>query len=393
MLKLSSRVASLKSSSIMDISNQAQELKAQGHDVISLAAGEPDFDTPEAIQNAATEAMHEGITRYTPAQGFLALREVLAEKITRENHFRVSPEEIIITAGAKHAIYLSLQCLAEAGDLVLVPTPAWVSYTPMIELTGASILPLPLYEEDGYRINVDRWKGMAIPPNARGILLNTPNNPTGVVYSREDLVRLVGWAMQRNLWILADEIYEKVLYDGAKHTSIASLGPEVRSCAVTVSGFSKSYCMTGWRLGWAVAEAGFIKKMSALQSQSNSHVTAFVQWAGITAAQLPAQQTDAMVAEFDKRRQYCMERLSQLSDYCTYVRPNGAFYFFVNFTKWLTTRKMSDVEFCKELLSKYHVGLVPGSSFGKEKCIRLSYATSLKQLEKAFNRIETYLSA
>ncbi len=390
-MKIASRVSGLKSSAIMEISAKAGELKALGKDVISLAAGEPDFNTPEAIQAAATKAMADGITRYTPAPGFLALREAVAEHVTRENDFQVSPEEVIITSGAKHAIYLTLQCLVEAGDTVLVPTPAWVSYSPMIELSGATILPLPLFEEDGYRVNVDRWKGMAIPQNARGIILNSPNNPTGVVYTREDLVRLVGWAMQRNLWIMSDEIYEKILYDGAEHVSTASLGPEVKSNTITISGFSKSHCMTGWRLGWAIADKDLIKRMSALQSQSNSHVTAFVQWAALTAAKMPSDTVDQMVAAFDKRRRYCMERLDRMSEHLSYVRPNGAFYLFVNLSKFLSRKKISDVDFCRDLLAQQYLGVVPGSSFGKEKCIRLSYVTSQANLEKAFDRLEAYL--
>jgi len=391
MLKLSSRVNSLKSSSIMEISAKAQELKSRGHDVISLAAGEPDFNTPESIQKAATKAMADGITKYTPAQGFLALRETLAEMVTRENGFAVAPEDVIITCGAKHALYLALQCLVEPGDAILLPTPAWVSYTPMIELAGGQIIPLPLFEEDGFRPNVDRWKGMAIPPNAKGIILNSPNNPTGVVYDREDLIRLVGWALQRNLWIIADEIYEKILFDGIKHTSIAALGPEVRNHTITISGFSKSYCMTGWRMGWAIADRDLVKKMSALQSQSNSHVASMVQWAGITAAKLPKSNLDTLVQAFDKRRHYCMDRLNKLTDFLSYAKPNGAFYFFINLTKWLQSRKMNDIEFCRELLAKAHVGVVPGSAFGKEKYVRLSYATNQENLAKAFDRIENFL--
>lgn len=391
MLKFATRVNTLKSSSIMEISARAQELKSKGHDVISLAAGEPDFNTPEAIQNAATKAMAEGITRYTPSAGFTVLRETIAEKVTKENGYEVRPEEVIITSGAKHGIYLTLQCLLDPGDAVLIPTPAWVSYNPMIELAGASTIPLPLFEEDGYRPNVDRWKGMAIPPNVKGIIINSPNNPTGVTYTKEDLKALVGWAMQRNLWIMSDEIYEHIVYDGMKNTSVGSLGPEVKSKTITISGFSKSYCMTGWRFGWAIADKDVIKTMSALQSQSNSHVTAFVQWAAITAAKLPPQVVGGMVSEFDNRRKYCMERLDKLSDYLTYVRPTGAFYFFINFSKFLAPRKMSDSEFCKELLMKHYVALVPGSSFGKDNCIRISYAASKEQLQKAFDRIEEYL--
>jgi len=391
MLKFATRVQSLKSSSIMEISAKAQELKSKGIDVISLAAGEPDFNTPEPIQQAATKAMAEGITRYTPAPGFLALREVIAEMVTRENGYEVKPEEVTIVSGAKHGIYLTLQCLVEPGEAVLVPTPAWVSYSPMVELTGAHIIPLPLFEEDGYRPNVDRWKGLAIPSNAKGIIINSPNNPTGAVYTKEDLTKLVSWALQRNLWILSDEIYEKILYDGATHTSVSALGPEAKNCTVTISGFSKSYSMTGWRLGWTIAPKDFSTKLAALQSQSNSHTTSFVQWAAITAAKLPPTILQSMVHEFEARRQYCMNRLDALSPYLTYTKPHGAFYFFINLSKFLVPTKMSDVEFAKALLEKEYLGVVPGSSFGKENSMRISYATSIQNLEKAFDRLERFL--
>lgn len=392
-MKFANRINTLKSSSIMEIAARAQELKAQGHPVVSLAAGEPDFNTPEVIQNAATQAMKEGITRYTPAPGFLALRESIAELVTKENGFNVHPDEVVVTSGAKHAIYLTLQCLVDPGDAILVPTPAWVSYSPMVELAGASIIPLPLYEEDGYRPNVDRWKNMAIPPNAKGIILNSPNNPTGVVYTKEDLVKLTSWALQRNLWIMSDEIYEKILYDGAVHTSVAALGPEAKASTITISGFSKSYAMTGWRFGWTIADKEVSKKMAALQSQSNSHVTSFVQWAAITACKLPPTIVDNMVGEFAKRRKYCIDRLDKMSDFLTYTKPQGAFYFFINLNKFLAPRKMTDTEFCKELLNKYYVGAVPGSSFGKDNSLRISYATSIKVLEESFNRLETYFKS
>lgn len=392
-MKLSQRVLNLKSSAIMDISALALELKSKGHDVITLAAGEPDFNTPVAIQEAATQAMRDGITKYTPAAGFLALRAAVAAWVTEQNAFSVSPDEVVITAGAKHAIYLGLQCLLDPGDAVLLPTPAWVSYGPMIELCGAKVIPLPMFEEDGFRPNVDRWKNLAIPPNARGILLNSPNNPTGITYTREDLMRVVGWAMQRNLWILSDEIYEKILYDGVTHTSVAALGPEAKNVTLTISGFSKSYCMTGWRLGWAIGEPALVKKMADLQSQSNTHVTAFVQSAGIAATKLPVSEVKKMVEDFDKRRRYVMGRLDRLSSLVTYTRPNGAFYIFINLSKWLASKKITDVEFCRELLMTSYVGLVPGSFFGKDNTVRMSYATSLKQIETALDRIENFLKS
>jgi aspartate aminotransferase len=191
---------------------------------------------------------------------------------------------------------------------------------------------------------------------------------------------------------MSDEIYEKITYDGIKHTSVAALGPEVKDSTITISGFSKSYAMTGWRLAWAIAEKSLASKMSALQSQSNSHTTSFVQWAALTAAKLPPQIAGDMVKEFDQRRHYCMERLNKLSSVVSYAKPEGAFYFFLNLSKWLTARKMSDVEFCNELLHRYHVAAVPGSAFGQENCLRLSYANSLKNLEKAFDRLETFLT-
>ena len=392
MLKIANRVKALKSSSIMAISARAAELKSEGHEVISLAAGEPDFNTPELIQEAATKAMKDGITKYTPATGFQSLREAIAKKISVENGFPVDPEEVLITSGAKHGLYLALQCLVDPGEAILIPTPAWVSYSPMIELAGASVIPLPLYEEDGYRPNVERWKGMAIPPNAKGIIINSPNNPTGVVYSREELIKLTGWALQRNLWIISDEIYEKIIYDNLTHTSISALGPEAKKATITVSGFSKSYAMTGWRFGWVIADRPFIAKMASLQSQSNSHVTSFVQWAAITACTLPPEIGNFMVAEFDKRRRYCMDRLDKMGAHLSYSRPTGAFYIFINLSKWLIQKKMTDLEFCKELLNKEYVGVVPGSSFGKEHSIRISYATNIDNLKKAFDRIEAYLN-
>ena len=392
MLKIANRVKALKSSSIMAISARAAELKSEGHEVISLAAGEPDFNTPELIQQAATKAMKDGITKYTPATGFQSLREAIAKKISVENGFPVDPEEVLITSGAKHGLYLALQCLVDPGEAILIPTPAWVSYSPMIELAGASVIPLPLYEEDGYRPNVERWKGMAIPPNAKGIIIKSPNNPTGVVYSREELIKLTGWALQRNLWIISDEIYEKIIYDNLTHTSISALGPEAKKATITVSGFSKSYAMTGWRFGWVIADRPFIAKMASLQSQSNSHVTSFVQWAAITACTLPPEIGNFMVAEFDKRRRYCMDRLDKMGAHLSYSRPTGAFYIFINLSKWLIQKKMTDLEFCKELLNKEYVGAVPGSSFGKEHSIRISYATNIDNLKKAFDRIEAYLN-
>lgn len=393
MLHFAPRVDSLKSSATMDIASKAAELKSKGFDVIGLAAGEPDFDTPEVIRQAAEKALAEGITRYTPAPGFLTLREAIAKKMPQDYGFEATADEIVVTCGAKHAIYLALQCLVGPGDAVLLPTPAWVSYAPMIELSGGTVIPLPLHEEDGFRINVDRWKGLAIPPNARGIIINSPNNPTGAVYSRDQLKRLAGWAMQRNLWIMSDEIYDKITFDGHEHVSIAALGPEVKAMTITINGFSKSHCMTGWRLGWSVTTPELAKKMANLQSQSNSHVTSFVQWAGIAAAQLPNHDLEKMVVEFNARRLYCCERLDKLSKWVSYAKPEGAFYLFINLGKWLHERQMSDVDFCRNFLTSQYVGTVPGSAFGQKDYIRISYATSMANLKKAFDRLEIFLNA
>lgn len=375
----------------MDIAAQAAAMKSKGLDVVTLAAGEPDFNTPVEIQNAATQAMKDGITKYTPSSGFLKVREAIAEKVSRQNGFPVDPSEVLVTCGAKMGLYLALQCLVDPGDSVLVPTPSWVSYRSMIELSGGQMIPLPCLEQDGFGLNLERWRDLAIPSNARGILVNSPNNPTGMTYSREQLKLLTNWALQRGLWILSDEIYEHTLYDGAEHVSIASFGPEAKSHTITVSGLSKSHCMTGWRLGWAIAPKDLIQKMSALQSQSISHVTSFVQWAAMTALSMPASTIQKMNTEFDERRHYCMKRLDGMTQWLSYTRPNGAFYLFVNFSRFLTKVKMTDVELCRELLQKKYLATVPGSSFGQENFLRLSYANSIPNLEKAFDRIESFI--
>ncbi len=393
MLKVANRCDTLKSSSIMEISSKVSELKLQGFDVISLAAGEPDFNTPVEIQNAATAAMRDGITKYTPSAGFMVLRQAVAELVTRENDFQVDADQVVITCGAKHGLFLALQCLCNPGEAVLVPTPAWVSYGAMAELAGAYIIPLPLLEEDGFRPNVDRWKGMALPSNVKGIILNSPNNPTGAVYSKDDLMKLVTWAVARDLWIISDEIYEKIIYDGQKHFSVASLGPEVKDRTITISGFSKSHCMTGWRLGWALAEKHVAEKLSSFSSQSISHVTSFVQMGALTATKLPGSVVQKMVGEFDNRRKYVAGRLDKMREHVSYRMPQGAFYFFVNCTEFLCRKNMSDAEMCRDLLVKRHVGLVPGSSFGCERFVRLSYATSLENLRRALDRFEEYLNA
>lgn len=391
MLKVAERCQALKSSSIMEISAVANELKAQGFDVVSLAAGEPDFNTPVEIQNAATKAMQEGITKYTPAPGFLALRQAVAEKVSRENDFPVGSNEVVITCGAKHAIFLALQGLCNPNEAVLVPTPAWVSYGAMVELAGGYIIPLPLVPEDGFRPNVERWKGMALPSNVKGLILNSPNNPTGAVYSREEITRLVSWALSRDLWIISDEIYEKITY-GEPHVSVSSLGPEVRSRTVTVSGFSKSHCMTGWRVGWAICEKGLAEKLSAYSSQSISHVTSIAQMGALCAAKLSPAVVQRMVDEFDSRRRYVASRLDKMKG-VGYRMPTGAFYFFIDCTPFLSAKKMTDIEMCRDLLTKFHVGLVPGAAFGCDRYVRLSYATSMDNLRRALDRFESYLNA
>ncbi|MBI1860600.1 MAG: pyridoxal phosphate-dependent aminotransferase [Deltaproteobacteria bacterium] len=391
MLRFSQRCESLKSSSIMEISAKAAELKLQGFDVISLAAGEPDFNTPIEIQNAATKAMADGITKYTPAPGFLTLRQAVADHVTRENDFPVEPSEVVITCGAKHALYTAIQCLVNPGEAVLVPTPAWVSYGAIVELAGGYIIPLPLLEEDGFRPNVERWKGMALPSNVRGIILNSPNNPTGAVYSRDDLMKLVSWALSRDLWIISDEIYEKITYDQLRHVSVASLGPEVKGRTVTVSGFSKSHCMTGWRLGWTITEKDLAQKISAFTSQSISHVTSFAQMGALTAARMGHGVVDKMVSEFDARRQYVASRLDKWSGDVAYTMPHGAFYFFVKCSKLLSRKWVNDVQMCRDLLANQHIGLVPGASFGSSGYVRLSYATSMENLHRALDRFEDYL--
>ncbi len=394
MLKLSSRVDILKQSVTLEIDAKAKALQESGVDVVNLAAGEPDFDTPPSIKNAAIDALRKGFTKYSNSQGLPVLRKVISQFIETRRKFSVTPDEIIVTAGAKHAIFLALQCLIEPGDYVLLPIPAWISYVPCIELAGGKVIPLPLHGSNGFQIDLDEWKKMALPPTCRGIIINTPNNPTGVCLNYETLKALVAWAIQRNLWILSDEIYADIVFDGQKHFSIASLGSEeLRQCVITIDGLSKNSCMTGWRLGWAIATSELIKKMTAYQSHSNSHVATFVQMAALEAFNEYNVSLPSMVKEFDQRRRFCIKALDELSEYLSYTRPTGAFYFFINLSKWLTKKKMNDIEFCKRFLEKFHVGVVPGEAFGIKNHIRISYATSIENLKKGMARLGKFLES
>ncbi len=385
MWEFAKRTKGVNESETLAMSAKAAALKAAGHDVISLAAGEPDAPTPDPVQQAATDAMHRGFTRYAPPQGYLALREAIAAKTHRDYGYPVHPDEVFVTGGAKMALYLALQTLLDPGDSVLLPTPAWVSYRAMVELCGAQVIPIPLDESQHFALDLDKLKGCAVPLKTRGIILNTPHSPTGTVLTREELMRLAGWALQRNLWIMVDEVYDKLVYEG-NHVPMASLGPEVQSQTITINSFSKTYSMTGWRLGYAIAPKKVIAKMTAIQSQSLSHPTSFVQMAGIAALKLPQSHLEHMCKTFRERRDFCVARLNEVNPLMKFGVPHGAFYFFVDVQPWLQTFGKSDAEFCHYFLEKYHVGVVPGSAFGKDGYVRLSYASSLDQLKKGLSR-------
>ena len=371
------------------------ELKRQGKDIISLNVGEPDFATPDCIKAAGIKAIAENFTKYTPDNGILELRRAIAKKLREDNGIEYAPDEITTAVGAKQAVSSALMTIAGPGDEVLLPIPCWVSYTGMIRLAGATPVFVPIREDD-CGLDIEAIE-KAVTPNTKAIVICTPNNPTGAVYSGESLRRLAELAVKYDFFIVADEIYEKLVYDGAKHFSVASVSEEVRNRTITVNGMSKAYAMTGWRIGYAAARSDVIKGMTAVQSQTTSAASAISQKAAAAALQGPQHDLRDMVAEFKRRKDYVVGRLSAIPGIaCPDVK--GAFYVFPDVRlclgRSLGGRKIgSAVDLCEYLLDEALVAAVPGEAFHVPGKIRISYSNSMENLERALDRIEKALAA
>jgi len=383
-MQLSSRANSLTPSLSLSVDSKAKAMKSEGLDVCSFGAGEPDFDTPEHIKAAAIAALESGFTKYTPSSGIPELRQAIADKLQQENGISYKPSQIIVSTGAKHSCYNAILATCQPGDEVIIPSPYWLSYPEMVRLAGADPIFVQAKEENGWKITRDEFEN-AMTPRTKMIIINSPNNPTGAVYTREEIEGIAAVAAEEEILILADEIYEKLVYDGLEHVSIASLGPEFYDLTITVNGFSKAYAMTGWRLGYLGAPDPIARAIDSIQSHVTSNPCSFAQKGALAALNGDQQSVADMRDEFDMRRQYIVDRFAKISS-VSIVKPAGAFYVLANISKLgLTSQNFAD-----RLLSKANVSVVPGIAFGDDRTVRFSYATSLDVIKKGMDRFEDF---
>ncbi|HYQ48571.1 MAG TPA: pyridoxal phosphate-dependent aminotransferase [Thermodesulfovibrionales bacterium] len=387
---LSPRAQKIKPSPTLAIDSKAKAMKASGVDVVNFGVGEPDFDTPDNIKEAACRAIRDGFTKYTPVGGIDPLKDAIIEKFHSDNGITYKREEIVVSCGAKHSLYNIAQALYGPGDEVLIPSPYWVSYPDQVLLNDAQPVFVQTHEEDSFMVKPEALEA-SITGRTRALILNSPSNPTGMLYDRKTLEKIAELAVRHNFYVISDEIYEKLVYDGAVHISISSLGSEIRDKTIVVNGLSKSHAMTGWRLGFAAGPADVIKAMTNIQSQSTSNPTSITQKAAVEALRGPQDFIAVMRAEFDKRRTFVVNELNTVPGmHC--MTPNGAFYAFPNTAGIYGSRFgdrtiASSTDLALYLLEEAKVALVPGDAFGDDNYLRISYATSLEDIRKGIDRI------
>jgi aspartate aminotransferase len=382
--KISKAAASLAPSLTLAIDSKAKAMKAAGEDVVGFGAGEPDFDTPQHIKDAAAKALAGGFTKYTPSSGIPELREAIAEKFKRDNGLVYKPSQIIVSNGGKHSCFNVICATCEAGDEVIIPAPYWLSYPEMAKLAGAKPVIIETSDKTEFKVTPAQLRA-AITPNTRLFILNSPSNPTGSVYTPEEVKALGDICVEKNVLIMSDEIYEHLLYDGAKVKSVASFSQAHFDHTIVVHGFAKAWSMTGWRLGFLAAPEPIAKAIDAVQSHSTSNPCSFAQKGGVAALTGPQDHLKTWLVEFDKRRRRAHEMLSAMPG-ISCVNAKGAFYLFPNISQ--TGIKSS--EFCAKLLEQEKVAAVPGIAFGADDYIRLSYATSLANIEKGLERMAKF---
>jgi aspartate aminotransferase len=385
---ISKRIAKIAPSPTLFITAKAKALKKNGVDVISLSAGEPDFDTPDYIKKAAIKALADGQTKYTPTSGILELKNAICEKLWEDNNLKYSAEEILVSVGAKQCLYNIIQALINPNDEVLIPPPFWASYVEMVKLAGGkAIFP----KTKNFKIDLAEFSKF-ITPKTKLLILNSPGNPAGAVYEKNELEKIAGLCVKNNIFVLSDEIYEKLVYK-KNHISIASLGEKIKNLTFVVNGFSKSYSMTGWRIGYAAGNKEIIKAATNLQDHSTSNATSISQYAALEALVNKSQSKkfiDKMKKEFEKRRDYIVARLSAIKG-VSINKPDGAFYVFPDVSKFYSGNIKNSADFSEILLEKAHVAVIPGSAFGDDRCIRLSFAAGMKDIEKGMNRFENFV--
>ncbi|CAI3538090.1 pyridoxal phosphate-dependent aminotransferase [Clostridium neonatale] len=394
-MQLSKKAGNISPSITLEITAKANELKSQGIDVVSFGAGEPDFNTPENIIEAAIKAMKDGKTKYTPAGGILQLKETICNKFKNDNNLEYKPSQIIVSTGAKQSLANSFMAILNPGDEVLIPVPYWVSYPELVKLADGVPVFVNTDEKDNYKYTIESLNS-ALTSKTKAILLNSPNNPTGTIYNKGELVEIAEFAKENDLIIISDEIYEKLIYDGNEHISIASLSQDAYERTIVINGVSKTYAMTGWRLGYAAASEQIVKRMTSIQSHMTSNVNTIAQYAAIEALNGPIEDLKTMVKEFESRRNFMIEKLNKI-DGLSIIKPNGAFYIMVNISEYLNaslndTNIRNSLDFAKVLLEEEKVAVIPGSGFGLDNYIRLSYATSKEIIGKGIDRISSFLN-
>lgn len=388
---LSERARRIKPSPTLAMDAKAKSMKAQGVDVVNFGVGEPDFDTPDHVKEAAAKAIRDGFTKYTPVGGIDELKEAVVNKFKRDNGLDYAKDDVVVSCGAKHSLYNIAQALFNGGDEVIIPAPYWVSYPDQALLNDATPVFVATDEKDSFMLRPEALE-QKITRKTKALVLNSPSNPTGQAYDRKGLEAIAEIALRHNIFVISDEIYEKLVYDGAAHTSIASLGEKIKEKTIVVNGLSKSHAMTGWRIGFTAGPKDIIKAMTNIQSQSTSNPTSIAQKAAVAALNGPQDFVSMMHAEFDKRRKFLIGELNSIDGVCC-LNPNGAFYAFPNVSK-LYGRKAgsrqvnSSLDMAVYLLEDANVALVHGEAFGDDRYIRLSYATSMDNIKKGLERIK-----
>ena len=383
--QISKRAASLAPSLTLSISAKAKELRAAGEDVIGLGAGEPDFDTPEHIKEAAVKALADGFTKYTPASGTPELRAATARKFERENGLQYDPQQIIISCGGKHSCYNVMLACCQEGDEVIIPAPYWLSYPEMVKLAGATPVIVETTDATEFKATPDQLRD-AINDRTQIFILNSPSNPTGSVYTPEEIQALGDVCVEKGVLIMSDDIYEKLISGDTKFQSVAACSPEHQAHTIIVQGLAKAYSMTGWRIGFTAAPLPIAKAIGAIQSHSTSNPTSFAQVGAVPALEGPQDHLEMWLGEFNKRRSVAFEKLNAI-DGISCVNAQGAFYLFPN----ISGTGMKSAEFCERLLAEAKVAAVPGVAFGSDDYIRISYATSMANIEEALNRLELFV--
>ena len=384
-LRLAQRVARVNPSMTLAISAKAKAMKADGLDVCSFSAGEPDFDTPDHIKAAAKQALDQGKTRYGPAAGEPALRQAIAEKLRADNQLCYGANDIIVTNGGKHSLYGLMMALIEPGDEVIIPAPYWVSYPEMVTLAGGTPIIVETTLESGYRITPEQLQ-QAITPKTKLFVMNSPSNPTGMVYSPDQVKALAKVVVEADIWVVSDEIYEKILYDDSVHLSIGAVGPEAYAHTIISNGFAKAYSMTGWRVGYLAGPQELIKAVTTIQSHATSNVCTFAQYGAIAALKGPQDCVEIMRQAFMKRRRAIIDRVRAI-DNVDCGEPQGAFYLYIDISKL----GMTSLDFCSQLLTEKQVAIIPGIAFGTEGTARISYATDMDTILKGMDRLEAFV--